>query len=197
MFISNFENRDLSAAGLLTCRIWGQELEQESTEFKQFVYEAMTRYYCRNNSFSFKLLHNGALNGFLLAALPGDSNSSKQWFYDNLRIFSDREQQIAVSYQEYLAFNGQQMDHFTKDGDLQLLLFLSIAAGGGSRLLQHTEQAAKAAGIKGLLLWADETCDMDYYRKKGFSIADIFVNNKMPQLGEQKTVIFRKSIIIR
>lgn len=195
--IDNFTNHDLTAAGALTCSIWGQELEGESTAFKRFVYEAMTRYYCRNNSFSFKLQEGSTLKGFLLAALPEDSNSSKLWFAENLHRFSAREQQIAAAYLEYLAFNGQRISRCTAVGDLQLLLFLSTAAGGGSRLLQHTEQAAMQAGIKNLLLWADETCDTEYYLKKGFCIADIFTNNKMPQLGAQKTFVFRKSLSLK
>lgn len=194
--INNFDELDLSAAGTLTCGVWGQELEGESTSFKGFVYEAMTRYYCRNNNFSFKLQEEGVLKGFLLAGLSTDSNSSKQWFVENLGRFSVREQQLAVSYQEYLAFNGQQIDRYTGADDLQLLLFLSTAAGGGSMLLQHTEQAAMQAGIKNLLLWADETCDTEYYCKKGFSIIDRFVNDKMPRLGELKTIVFRKNLTV-
>lgn len=193
--INNFDERDLAAAGALTRDVWGQELEGESASFKAFVYEAMTRYYCRNNNFSFKLQEEGVLKGFLLAGLAKDSNSSKLWFAEHLSRFSVREQQLAVGYQEYLAFNGQQLNRYTGADDLQLLLFLSNAAGGGSMLLQHTEQAAMQAGIKNLLLWADETCDTEYYCKKGFSIIDRFVNDKMLRLGELKTIVFRKCLV--
>lgn len=63
----------------------------------------------------------------------------------------------------------------------------------GSRLLQKVEAAAKAQGIKKLFLWADATCDYDYYRRRGYSEAEQFTNTLLPELGAQETWIYRKS----
>lgn len=194
MEIDNFYRQDLPAAAALTYSVWHDELAEESRKLQSFVYEAMTRYYFRSSSFSFKITEDGLMRGFLLAAQPSDKDCSRLWFRQNVAAFPARERRVAERYMEYLSFNGRQLERYISEDTLLLWLFLSRKAGGGSRLLRRVEMAARAAGLGKMLLWADETCDAGYYHKKGFYLAGKFINDKLLQLGSQKTMVFLKAI---
>ena len=75
-----------------------------------------------------------------------------------------------------------------------LCLFLSMKSGVGSKLLHNVEAIAQKKGVKKLYLWADATCDYEYYRKRGYSEAAHFTNNILPQLGVQETWIYSKEL---
>ena len=60
------------------------------------------------------------------------------------------------------------MRELAKADDLLLCLFLSCKAGIGSTLLQNIETVAQEQGINKLFLWADATCDYEYYQKRGY-----------------------------
>ena len=77
---------------------------------------------------------------------------------------------------------------------LLLCLFLSMKSGVGSKLLHNVEAIAQKNGVKKLYLWADATCDYEYYRKRGYSEAAHFTNNILPQLGVQETWIYSKEL---
>ena len=75
-----------------------------------------------------------------------------------------------------------------------MCLFLSMKSGVGSKLLHNVEAIAQKKGVKKLYLWADATCDYEYYRKRGYSEAAHFTNNILPQLGAQETWIYSKEL---
>ncbi len=194
MLLTKFNDADIYNAAQLTAAVWGDELPWPDSRLKNFVYQAMVRYYSKNNALSFKFSDAGIMQGFLLAGKKCDKSCFAEWFDTQSRFFTVQERQIAESYMNYLAYNGSALDSCSTDSDLQLLLYLSTVRGGGSLLLNNILCLARQKGFASLLLWADETCDLDYYEKKGFVLRKTFVNDKMPLLGKQKTVIFAKKL---
>lgn len=195
MNIETFNMEDIEEAAKLTYDVWGDELKSESLRFRHFVYEAMVRYYCRSTEYSFKIVDDEAkMQAFLLAAEAKEHNHSGEWFLSQVYKFTQRERILAQSYLRYLHYNGDQMLKRAQRDDLLLCLFLSKISGGGKRLLQEVEDKAKSNGIGKLMLWADETCDYEYYLRRGFYQADTFTNNVLHELGNQATVVYRKDV---
>ena len=64
----------------------------------------------------------------------------------------------------------------------------------GGRLLENVEEVAKAQGIARMHLWADATCDYSYYRRRGYKETGHFVNQVLPELGNQATWIYSKEV---
>ena len=194
MLIEKFTLQDIPSAAELTYAAWGKELAGEAAGFSKFVYESMVRYYCRQDAYSYKLTEQDGMAGFLLAARPEKDDVSNGWFARHMQGFDQRQQLLSRQYLAYLRYNGLQLKQQAKDEDLLLLLFLSKLKGGGSALLENVEEQAASAGLNALHLWADETCDYEYYRRRGFTITQCFTNKVLPQLGEQKTYIYSKKL---
>ena len=163
--LSNFTTQDIACASHLTKLTWGDEMALTNDSLKNVLYEAMVRYYYRSEVFSLKMTDDDGMQGFLLAA--------------PLR---------------YLSYNGQKVRALANPEDLLLCLFLSMKSGVGSKLLHNVEAIAQKKGVKKLYLWADATCDYEYYRKRGYSEAAHFTNNILPQLGAQETWIYSKEL---
>ena len=158
------------------------------------LYEAMVRYYFRSESFSFKLSDDDGMQGFLLAAPLAERDHSQAWLTKALAPFTCEEQDLVYNYLRYLSYNGQRVRALSKPEDLLLCLFLSMKSGVGSKLLHNVEAIAQKKGVKKLYLWADATCDYEYYRRRGYSEAAHFTNNILPQLGAQETWIYSKEL---
>ena len=192
--LSHFTLADIPRAAYLTRLTWGEEMPLANEKLKNVLYEAMVRYYFRSEEFSFKLTDEHGMQGFLLAAPLSERDKSQAWLTEVLVSFSRKEQDLVYNYLRYLSYNGQKVRALAQDDDLLLCLFLSRKAGVGSALLQNVEQVARVSGSKNLYLWADATCDYAYYRRRGYVEAAHFTNNVLPELGAQRTWIYRKEV---
>ena len=134
------------------------------------------------------------MQGFLLAAPLSERDNSQSWLKQNLQHFECEEQDLVYDYLRYLSYNGQKVRALANPEDLLLCLFLSMKSGVGSKLLHNVEAIAQKNSVKKLYLWADATCDYEYYRKRGYSEAAHFTNNILPQLGAQETWIYSKEL---
>lgn len=192
--IQKFSVADIARAVFLTKLTWGEELPLINEKLKNVLYEAMVRYYFRSEEFSFKLEDNVGIQGFLLAAPLHERDKSQAWLKDVLAPFSDKEQDLVYNYLRYLSYNGQKVRALAQTDDLLLCLFLSRKAGVGSKLLQNIEAVARLKGINKLFLWADATCDYEYYQKRGYSTCLQFRNDIFADLGAQETWIYSKRV---
>ena len=161
---------------------------------KDVLYEAMVRYYYRSEAFSLKMTDEDGMQGFLLAAPLSERDNSQSWLKQSLQHFECEEQDLVYDYLRYLSYNGQKVRALANPEDLLLCLFLSMKSGVGSKLLHKVEAIAQKNSVKKLYLWADATCDYEYYRKRGYSEAAHFTNNILPQLGAQETWIYSKEL---
>lgn len=192
--LSNFTPQDISCASYLTKLTWGDEMALTNDGLKDVLYEAMVRYYYRSEAFSLKMTDEDGMQGFLLAAPLSERDNSQSWLKQSLQHFECEEQDLVYDYLRYLSYNGQKVRALANPDDLLLCLFLSMKSGVGSKLLHKVEAIAQKNSVKKLCLWADATCDYEYYRKRGYSEAAHFTNNILPQLGEQETWIYSKEL---
>ncbi|WP_443685527.1 hypothetical protein [Phascolarctobacterium succinatutens] len=192
--LSNFTQQDISSASYLTKLTWGDEMALTNDGLKDVLYEAMVRYYYRSEDFSLKMTDAEGMQGFLLAAPLSERDNSQSWLKQSLQHFECEEQDLVYDYLRYLSYNGQKVRALANPEDLLLCLFLSMKSGVGSKLLYNVEAIAQKKGVKKLYLWADATCDYEYYRKRGYSEAAHFTNNILPQLGAQETWIYSKEL---
>lgn len=192
--LSKFTLTDIPQAAYLTKLTWGEEISLTNESLKDVLYEAMVRYYFRSEEFSFKLKDEHGMQGFLLAAPLHERDKSQAWLKGALAPFGDKEQDLVYNYLRYLSYNGQKVRALVQDDDLILYLFLSRKAGVGSKLLKNIEVVAQAQGINKLYLWADATCDYEYYKKRGYSACLQFTNDIFADLGEQETWIYSKNV---
>lgn len=193
IIIDRFTEQDINAAARLSIANWGSELAQESAAVRRFVFEGMVRYYYRNSNLSVKAV-GGAMQGFLLACDYSDDDASKDWFATEAVHFTQREQEVASVYHDYLLHNGQQLKREMRPGDVLLGLFLSRQPGCGKRMLHEVAAKAQQQGKRSLYLWADATCDYDYYARNGFKTVACFENRQMPLLGNLATYIYRRDL---
>ena len=193
IIINNFTAQDIDAATRLSINNWGGELAQESAKLRRFVFEGMVRYYYRNSNLSVKAVDD-AMQGLLLAFEYSDDDASKVWFSAGAAHFNKREQEIAQVYHDYLLHNGQQLKREMGADDVLLGLFLSRQPGCGKRLLQEVAAKAEQQGKRSLYLWADATCDYDYYGRHGFKTVAYFENKGIPLLGNLATYIYRRDL---
>lgn len=195
MQLENFTIADIPQATELTFLTWGEEMELSNIKLKKLIYEAMVRYYFRNTELSFKLVDEQGMQGFLLAAKLSDKPHYEDWLEKSFRQFSDTEKSIVEGYLKYLHYNGEKVRQTALDAnDVLLCLFLSLKRGGGKLLLENIEQKASLQNIPQLHLWADATCDYEYYIRHGYLATNTFVNNILPNLGSQKTWIYSKKM---
>ena len=189
--IDSFTASDIDAATRLSINNWGNELAKESAQLRQFVFEGMVRYYYRNSSLSAKA-GDDAMQGFLLACGYGDDDASKSWFASQVKQFTPHEQEVAHVYHDYLLRNGQELKREMGSDDVLMGLFLSRQPGCGKRLLYEVADKAQQQGKRSLYLWADATCDYDYYARNGFKVVASFENKNMPLLGNLATYIYQR-----
>ena len=175
--LSIFTPQDISYASHLTKLTWGDEMALTNDGLKDVLYEAMVRYYYRSEAFSLKMTDEDGMQGFLLAAPLSERDNSQSWLKQSLQHFACEEQDLVYDYLRYLSYNGQKVRALANPEDLLLCLFLSMKNS-----------------VKKLYLWADATCDYEYYRKRGYSEAAHFTNNILPQLGAQETWIYSKEL---
>lgn len=192
--LSNFTPQDIACASHLTKLTWGDEMALTNNSLKNVLYEAMVRYYYRSEVFSLKMTDEDGMQGFLLAAPLSERDNSQSWLKQSLQHFECEEQDLVYDYLRYLSYNGQKVRALANPEDLLLCLFLSMKSGVGSKLLHNVEAIAQKNGVKKFYLWADATCDYEYYRKRGYSEAAHFTNNILPQLGVQETWIYSKEL---
>ena len=194
MHLEIFTEKDIPAASALTYKTWGGEMQLHDTALESFIYEAMVRYYFRGEGLSLKLQEQSEMLGFLLAAPVGVQAHLEPWFAAQAEVVDAAGKKLAQNYLAYLAFNGHKVTALAHPDEALLCLCVSTAHGGGSKLLAAVEERARSSHAPQVHLWADATCNYDYYRHRGYSESAYFVNKVLPQLGAQQTWVYSKKL---
>ncbi len=188
-----FLEKDVDAAGRMACDVWEDELSGASMELNRFIHAYLVRYYDVNRRFSFSATGN-RLDAFLLAGFKRDGNNSDEWFEHGLSAFSAPEKKVALEYRHYLVRNGEAVQQFMGESDVQMGLFISRANGKGRLLLDTLEKHCRKNGVENLFLWADATCNVSYYEKNGFESVACFESTAPIDNGRLETTVFRKRL---
>ena len=79
-------------------------------------------------------------------------------------------------------------------GEVLLLLFGSLQRGCGRIMMEAFESECRKNGVGSYLLWTDETCDFEYYRKNRFTAVAHFPCAAAIKGKHLETWLFRKTL---
>ena len=193
LILRDFSEDDLSGAGEIACRLWQGEADFIPGSMQPKLYEYLVRYYYVPDSpLSCAVTFKGKLCAFLLAA--AEKHSSREadlWIRGKL---SAGEEKIFEIYKAYLDGNKYAEEKLMQKNEVLLLLFCSIQKGCGALLMEEFLRRCRKNGISSMLLWTDDTCDLQWYQRNGFTeVARFPANPTLP--GQQLTTfIFRKAV---
>jgi len=186
--IRKYTTNDYESIYTLTKGCWSSETTFNK-QVKSALYELLTKYYLVESSFNL-VLEDSGIKGFLLSAIYP--------FYPDtnpLIAYPDMEDGTLDKISKYLAYlleNSKRLKRYTTTSDLVIGLFLSEKKGGGTLLLNELVRLARINKIKNIYLWADESCNFNFYIKHNFKIIDEYKVNFFNK--EIKTYIFLKEV---
>lgn len=192
--INSFRAEDVPAASQIAGKIWEREIPGLTPDLSPYLYEFLVRYYFVEAS-EYNVAardESGKLVGFLLGAREHIVGQAPD---DWLRTCPKevREHPMFKDYREYLEFNREAETRYAKPDDLLLLLFCSTRRGAGRLMMEEMDlRCASNPEIRSTLLWTDETCDFDYYRKRGYHEAASYVCETAPGGQKFATWLFRR-----
>lgn len=191
--LRDFRAEDLERAGEIALHIWGDEAGLIPETMRKNLYSYLVRYYYVPGSpLSCAADVNGEMCAFLLAAAgKHDSTAAEQWITPRL---SGDEKSIFLKYKAYIDGNKQAEYNFVRENEAVLLLFASAKKGCGSRLMQEFQLRCRNCGISSMILWSDDTCDFEWYKRNNFTETARFPANPSLPGMELTTFIFRKQI---
>ena len=186
--LRDFLPQDLKKAEEIALKLWGDEGDFIPPFHLEKVYGFLVRYYYfPESSFNCAVTdENGDLCGFLLAHTRSAAENTDSPENDALEHIQ--------TYKAYLDGNKKAEEYFLRKDEVILLLFASIQKGCGSLLMKEFERRCRTTGIRSILLWTDDTCNLEWYQKNGFSELCRFP--AVPSLPGRLlyTFIFRKEL---
>ena len=151
----------------------------------------MRYYHVRGSSLSCTAHCRGEMCAFLLASEGEHSPGADDSFFLQL---SDSEKVFLESYRAYLEGNRQKEMLQLREKEALLLLFASVRKGCGSMLMERFFERCRERGIPSVLLWTDDTCDFEWYRRNCFcEVAHFAAEPSLPG-RKLETFIFRREI---
>jgi len=193
--IHNFAENHLDAAGEIALRLWETTIPGMPEDIRGRIYQYLVRYYYTPDSpLSIGASENGILHAFLLAAPLGHAESefADKWIAG--RLNGSAEHAFFNEYKAYIDGNRKREAGHALANEAVLLLFASVRRGAGRMLMAEFENRCRNRGISSMLLWTDETCDFDYYRRNRFSEVTRFPTDPTVCGQSLTTYLFRKAI---
>lgn len=173
MEIEQFTEHDIPEAVRLTVEAWGTALADWDKDVARVVCEYSVRDEYLNKNLALKITDQGAMKGFIFAALPGDENDVDAWLQQQAAAFSKAEDLDTLQMVKDASRRNE--DLVLKNmgaNDAMLTFFLSSQKGCGKQLLSAMNERLKSLGCKNSFLWTDITCNHQYYPKHGFELVD-------------------------
>lgn len=160
------------------------------------LYHFLVRYYYIPESpYNFAVLDGRRLRGFLLAApaaMPERHDSAREWIQPHLT--NDAQKAFFKEYWDYVNSNSDAERRAALPGEVLLLLFGSLQRGCGRIMMEAFESECRKNGVGSYLLWTDETCDFEYYRKNRFTAVAHFPCAAAIKGKHLETWLFRKTL---
>lgn len=193
MIIRNFQDEDIKTAIKFSHLVWGNFYESENSKIQNLIYEFTVKYYDLNRNFSYSILSDEEVKGFLFAANKQDENESKKILDEMINSLDNKQQTRVLSdMYNFLQKCGYETKNPMNEDDIMLGLFVSTQKGGGKKLLSELVKDCKKNKLKNIYLWSDTTCDYDYYQKHDFETVkkiETVLNNK-----EITVFVYKKNI---
>lgn len=193
LILRDFTPGDFSFAGELARQQWGDEAGMISESLCSRLYEYLVRYYYVPDSpLSCAVTLKGELKGFLLAA-AGEHSSCEADCWMRKQLSAD-ERAFFECYKAYIDGNKYAEEKQKLPGEALLLLFVSVQKGCGALLMEEFRRRCRKAGISSMLLWTDDTCDFDWYQRRGFEEVGRFPAAPSLPGRQLTTFLFRKAV---
>lgn len=192
--IRTFTKRDVDDASRLAFNAWMHEdLPEYRAELGEVIFGYMVRYYARSEHYSRAASLDGArLDSFLLAYRPDDETDADVWFESALGVLTPTEQAVAQQYRSYLKAQTKHLLSVVQGHFLIAGLFVSQQKGAGTPLMGALLEQCQSEGYESLYLWADTTCNVGYYVKRGFDIVARFDDCEFVDGKRFDIIVFRK-----
>lgn len=193
--IQKFSADNLKEVAELIKSLWNNSESDMPEQLLSLYNEYVLRYYFVEKSpFNLVAIKDDKIVACLLAANAKDikHNLADDWIKQYL---TDKETiEYYNNFKKYIDSMRDAEHLYAKDNEAVLLFFGSAYKGAGKFLMNELEKRCKEQGVNSMLLWTDESCNYNYYYKKGFeevlkTPSKVEFDGKYPM-----TWIFRKPI---
>lgn len=195
LILRDFSCGDLPGAGEIALRLWGSETDFIPASMLRDLYEYLVRfYYVPDSPLSCAVTCSGELCAFMLAATEKHSSChADEWILK--RISSPEEKKVFEIYKAYLEANQKAEEKELRSHEAMVLLLASIRPGCGKLLMEELNRRCLKQDIRSILLWTDDTCNVQWYERNHFAEVSHFAAT--PSLPGQNlnTYLYRKELI--
>lgn len=195
MELCKFSEGLLNQGGDATMELWKGEMPVPDGMESALYHFLVRYYYIPESPYNFAVLDGRRLRGFLLAApaaMPECHDSAREWILPHLT--NDARKAFFKEYWDYVNSNSDAERRAALPGEVLLLLFGSLQRGCGRIMMEAFESECRKNGVASYLLWTDETCDFEYYRKNRFTAVAHFPCAAAIKGKHLETWLFRKTL---
>ena len=195
MELCKFSEGLLNQGGDATMELWKGEMPVPQGMERTLYHFLVRYYYIPESPYNFAVLDGRRLRGFLLAApaaMPERHDSARDWILPHLT--NDARKAFFKEYWDYVNSNSAAEKQAALPGEVLLLLFGSLQRGCGRRMMEAFESECRKNGVASYLLWTDETCDFEYYRRNRFAEVANFPCAAAIKGKHLDTWLFRKTL---
>ncbi len=195
MELCKFSEGLLNQGGDATMELWKGEMPVPQGMERTLYHFLVRYYYIPESPYNFAVLDGRRLRGFLLAApaaMPERHDSAREWILPHLT--NDARKAFFKEYWDYVNSNSAAEKQAALPGEVLLLLFGSLQRGCGRRMMEAFESECRKNGVASYLLWTDETCDFEYYRRNRFAEVANFPCAAAIKGKHLDTWLFRKTL---
>lgn len=195
MELCKFTEPLLDQGGDAAMELWKGEMPVPQGMERTLYHFLVRYYYIPESPYNFAVLDGRRLRGFLLAApaaMPERHDSAREWIQPHLT--NDAQKSFFAEYWGYVNSNSAAEKQAALPGEVLLLLFGSLQRGCGRRMMEAFESECRKNGVASYLLWTDETCDFEYYRRNRFAEVANFPCAAAIKGKHLDTWLFRKTL---
>lgn len=195
MELCKFSEGLLNQGGDATMELWKGEMPVPQGMERTLYHFLVRYYYIPESPYNFAVLDGRCLRGFLLAApaaMPERHDSAREWILPHLT--NDAQKAFFKEYWDYVNSNSAAEKQAALPGEVLLLLFGSLQRGCGRIMMEAFESECRKNGVGSYLLWTDETCDFEYYRRNRFAEVANFPCAAAIKGKHLDTWLFRKTL---
>lgn len=161
----------MNAAISMARQTWHGYYDEFRAEYIRCIAECIVRHNYTDEDLAFKITCNGEVKGIIFGTRKGKMADLSVWVGEQCKTMNPQEKELLERLNDYMDEADRNTIAQMGDGDVKLSLFISIQKGCGRELLRAMMQEFSAMGAKRMFLWADTSCDHDYYPAHGFALA--------------------------
>ena len=191
--IQDFTANQLGSVSKLIVQLWDNSAGEMPKELDSLFNEYVLRYYyVPSSNFNLVAKTDGEICGCLLAAPACDlkNNTADEWIKG--RLHGADAVNCFNEIKSYIDSMRELEHQYANENEAILLFFASIQKGSGKALMAEFEKRCREQNIDSMLLWTDDSCNYEYYYRKGFEEVSKSISPTMMGGRNTTTWVFRK-----